>query len=268
MDIPQTPAQNELWTDHISLRGSLDGHICAAQAILARETPAPILIPGLRLKDIRLAKDGLIRFDAEVPLEEQAAWALTLPRDPEFDEQDDGVTRKDGTDKKIFLHYRPDLEEQLFAQSGITLLDWQKEWLAACNRIRNVCVKHLIQLARQMDILRPGYEFEKRVMDYVDQCLVRVLKYVPREGIIAKPHTDRSAITFHLAESASGLCSISGFETYPHATPKTPSALCFTGQQLERITEGAVPSVWHKVENNTPDRERWAIVFFGKMRPK
>lgn len=261
-------AQYGLWPDVSSSRGGPDSHVSAAMAILSRETPTPIIIPGLRPKDIQIAKNGLIRFDNEVALSDQAAWTLNVPRDPEFKEEDDGVIRKADDDQKIFLHYRSDLEELLLTHRGIMITDWQRKWFAACNRILTASMAYQLELVRQMDILRPGYDFERRFLDYMEQCLVRVLKYVPREGIIAKDHTDRCAITFHLAESASGLCCHSGFECRPYATPRTPGALCFTGQQLERATHGAIPAVYHKVENNTPDRVRWAVVFFGNMRPK
>ncbi|MEA2701769.1 MAG: 2OG-Fe(II) oxygenase superfamily [Candidatus Parcubacteria bacterium] len=263
-------AQAELWPDVLSFHGRTYDHADAATAILSRETPKPIgiRIQGLRPGDVKVAKNGLIRFNSEVSPEQQIAWALNVPRDPEFDEEDDGIILKDENDRKNYLHYRPDLEKLLLALRGITPTRWQREWFAACNRIRTACVTHLIGLARQMDVVRPGYGFEERVTDYSDQHVVRVLNYVPREGIIAKPHTDRCAITFHLAESAPGLCAYNVYERRPYATPKTPCALCFSGQQLERVTRGAVPAVYHEVENNTPGRMRWALVFFGKMRPK
>jgi len=267
MDLARAvPYQRELWPS--SLPAGRNDHELTALQILAGDMPLPITINGLKRRDINAAKNGLIRFLKEVPLEELARWTLNVPRDPEFDEDDDGVMLKSETDRKVYLHYRPDLKTLLQEHRSIEITDWQCKWFKSCNRIRTACMNYLYEFARQMDIQQPGYDFEARARENATQHVVRVLNYVPREGIIAKPHTDRCAITFHLAESASGLCAYRGFERVPCATPPTPGALCFTGQQLERITHGAIPAVYHEVEDNTPDKPRWAIVFFGKMRPK
>ncbi|HVW82800.1 MAG TPA: 2OG-Fe(II) oxygenase family protein [Candidatus Paceibacterota bacterium] len=238
----------------------------AAIALLARETPILLRVDGLERVDVLGAKDGLFRFDAETPRELQQRWEFHIPRDPEYDEPDDGIIRKAKTDWKVFLHYRRDLRAHLHARN-VTLLPWQEEWFASCERIHIACTNSLVELAGKMDLMRPGYRFAERVHAAMDQHVLRILKYEPREGDLARCHTDRCAVTFHIAESADGLHSRQGWDWMPVKTPLSPGVLCFSGKQLESVTEGAVPALYHEVVDTTGgSRARWAMVFFGKMR--
>lgn len=236
-----------------------------AIAILRRTAPARFRINGLSRQDILGAKDGLFCFDAETPCEQQARWELNIPRDPEYDEADDGVIRKTGVDQKIYLHWRPDLE-QLLAERGIELTPHEKEWFPYCERIHTACRTSLLELARKMDTFSSGYRFTERVEKAWDQHVLRILKYEPRRGVLARCHTDRCAVTFHIAESSGGLVVRQGDDMASCNTPHSPEVLCFTGTQLESITEGLVPRLHHKVVDTTGgEQPRWAMVFFGKM---
>ncbi len=244
----------------------------AANSLLYGDVPCRLLVPGLRAEDITAAHTGLFRFDMETPTSEQHRWSIQVPRDPEFpDDIDDGVNRKTGhggLDQKIFLHYRPDLWE-LLAERHIELELWQSEWLAACGRIWQACTAALEELVREMDRTLGRFGLVDRLGNAPDNHCLRVLKYAPRTGSLASGHYDRCGITFRIAESHSGFYTRHGWEQQVQPAPQTPEVSCFTGEQLERITEGAVPRLWHGAVDTTEGvAERWAIVFFGKFRPK
>jgi isopenicillin N synthase-like dioxygenase len=210
----------------------------------------------------------MVRFDKEVPREEQMKWKLHVPRDPEYDEPDDGIIRKDATDIKGYIHWRLDTE-MLFSMHGIALTAWQRDWLRVFPRVYARCVESQYAIAQAMDTLRPGYGFAARYMDATrhNQHCIRILKYERREGTVAHRHTDRDALTDHLAESADGLHACRGDTRTLCPTPAAPGSTLFTGRQLAAITDGALPALEHEVDDTTGgSKERWAVVFFGKMR--
>jgi len=236
-----------------------------AIALLERDTPTTVRINGLRQEDVEAAWQGLFRFDAEASDRDRERWEVYVERDPDFKEPDDGVVGKKKTDRKKYLHWRPDLDD-LLKRRGVTLERWQHEWFAHCERIHSACYETLRKLAQQMDEARPGFSFEKRVMDWSHMHCLRVLKYDPRPGVVARTHTDRCAVTLHLAESAKGLYAWRGWEAILCPTPTLPEAWCFTGQKVEKITRGAVPAVYHEVRDGTGGLDpRWAVVYFGQM---
>jgi isopenicillin N synthase-like dioxygenase len=247
-----------------------------AQAILARDTPATIDVPGLDKRDADSIFAGLARWDDETPRDKQHDWMLFCNRDPDYLEADDGVIRKNATDQKIFLHWRPSTENLLLSMSGIALEPWQKDWFAACERMHAACVARLLSIAEAMDAEWQGCRFADRVRAGARQHVLRALKYEPkvekqavaakRADEFARTHTDRCGITFHIAESCDGLYAMRGREKRRFSTAETPNVLCFSGLQLEKITLGAVPALYHGVDDRTDGSERrFALVFFGKL---
>lgn len=237
-----------------------------AKSLISGKALCTMTVSGLQAKDINAAHEGLFRFDREVPPELQRRWHLNVPRDPEYKEPDDGVIRKDGTDKKLYLHYRPGLLDHL-DEAGVSTLIWQLDWLEACDRIWRACASAMMQLADAMDELKPGYGFADRVNARGDdQHCLRILKYFPRAGSLAQTHFDRCAITQRIAESHPGFYVQDGWNKLFWSGPKTPRVDCFAGDQLERASKGGIRRVWHGAEDQTDGTsERWAIVFFGKM---
>lgn len=234
----------------------------AAKAMKHNQCPVLMEVPGLKAADIVAVREGLWRFDRELPRSAQRAWELHLPRDPEYDEPDDGAIRKQDKDWKLFFHYRSDLKDQL-SKRGMELSPWQHEWFEDMQRLLSVCSEALIAYAERIDAICPGHDFTKRAKRARHLNLLRTLKYVPRKGVLAKQHTDRDAITFHMAESAPGLRVMSGKEL---PSPVAPQVLVFPGDQIERITRGALRACSHSVIDMTGGaEERFAMVFFGKM---
>lgn len=244
----------------------------AARSILYGDVPCNLLVPGLRIEDIATAHVGLARFHQETPHTEQKRWEIRVPRDSEFlYDFDDGVMRKGsvaGSDHKLYLHYRPDLRT-LLAERRINLQEWHIGWFEACERIWQACSTALDELAREMDHVRPGFNFYGRLGNTPDRHCLRVLRYQPRIGCLAQSHYDRCGVTLRLHESHPGFYTQHGWSKRPQPAPEAPWVSCFSGEQLERATHGAVPRVWHGVDDTSSGTEpRQAMVFFGKLRPK
>ncbi|MDO8408414.1 MAG: 2OG-Fe(II) oxygenase family protein [bacterium] len=233
--------------------------------------PFTRVVHGLRRADIATVQRGLSRFDSEEPPTIQRTWEVHVPRDPAYDEPDDGVIRKvgrDGQDRKLFLHYRHNLSG-LLTSKGIRLKLWQCTWLAACSRIWTACATATDELAREMDEARPDFRFAERVAEYRDQHVLRVVRYDPRPNGLANEHSDRSAVTFRIVESHAGFYAKDGWGRIYLPTPATPEVDCFAGDQLEHITKGGIRRVWHGADDTTGGTAtRFAVVFFGKMYPK
>lgn len=244
------------------------GFANAAIAMLDNQGPVTMKVPGLCSIDIAQACEGLKRFD-RLSRDEQARWMLHEPRDPKYDEPDDGAIRKEPPhDWKLYFHYRRDLEALLHARRGIALTWGQRKWFRQMERIWKACTCALHGYARELDRLAPGYDFEQRALQWEHLNVLRLLRYVPHAGTLAKWHTDRDAITFHIAESAQGLRSTRGWEVVEQKTPQAPEVLVFAGDQLDQITHGAIQRCHHAVEDTTGGtRERFAMVFFGKFYP-
>jgi hypothetical protein len=234
-----------------------------AQALFRSATPALMEVQNLYADDIEAVRKGLWQFDNELSRQEQETWALHVVRDPEYDEPDDGAIRKQGTDWKIFFHYRADLEAMLLTKRGITLTQWQREWFRHMHRLLSACNRTTQRLVQRLDKLYPGHRFEQRYLATEHLNVLRTLKYVPRAGVLAKLHTDRCGITFHIAESASGLKVESEM---PLESPQAPHVLVFPGDQFTRITGGKVPACRHTVVDTTGGtEERFAMVYFAKF---
>lgn len=235
--------------------------------ILAGNSPATMEVPDLSLGDIEAAWEGLKRFDIETPRYVQKRWGVMVPRDPKYREQDDGAIRKKPpSDWKLFFHYRPDLEGVLLEERSITLAEWERTWFMRMERIWQVCTAAHVSYATELDLLQPGFNFARRAELSKHLNCLRLLRYVPHKGDLAKPHTDRSATTFHVAENLPGFRTRHGFNVELQQSPTAPDVLVFTGDQLEEITRGGVPRRWHEVVDATDGtEERFAMVFFGKM---
>lgn len=239
-----------------------------ARSLLAGDVPSRVIVPSLQAEDLAAAAEGLARFERDVLANEQARWQLALPRDPRFAEPDDGVMRRTsaGGDQKIFLHFRPDLPVQL-AERGVQLCRWQTDWLYTCFKIWAACDVAMTALVGEMDRLRPDLALPSRLRNLPDEHCLRILKYNRRAGTIAHTHTDRCAITFRIAESHPGFYIEDGGTRRLYEAPPTPMVDCFVGDQLAELTERAAPATLHGAEDQTAGaEERWAIVFFGKIR--
>lgn len=232
----------------------------------SQHQPCILEVPGLREPDITRARLSFMRFETEVPREMQNHWMLHVPRDPHFDEPDDGAIRKKGKDWKLFFHYRPNTEEILLREHGITLTSWQKDWFLSMNRIWHACTEAHLAFADRLDHIDPGHGLFRRALAYRHQNCLRLLSYEPRKGTIATIHTDRCAITQHIAESAPGLRTYQEDQPYDEETPRLPNVLVFSGDQFSRITKDNVPALRHSVEDTSRGKyRRFAMVFFGKM---
>jgi isopenicillin N synthase-like dioxygenase len=226
-------------------------------------------VEGLAYSHIDGAFRGIQRFDLEIPrIVQKRRWGFVTAYPGEKREKDGGAVRKRRTDWKLFFHFRPDVRKELRSRHGIQLNQWQREWFDYMEWIWNTCTAHHFACAREMDRLLPGYDFHERAQHSMQANCLRSLLYDPREGVVATRHTDRDALTQHIAESAPGLWAGNGKRMRPYRSPMTPQVLVFPGDQLALITNGKTHATEHQVEDTTDGKhQRFAMVFFGKMYP-
>lgn len=113
--------------------------------------------------------------------------------------------------------------------------------------------------------------FEEMVQDA--PTLTRALRYppmaeAPGEGHQwAAPHADINLITLLPRATASGLEVLIGDEWKAVALPED-RVIINTGLMLERLSNGRLPSGWHRViASKGPQRERFSVVQFCHPRP-
>ena len=240
--------------------------LAAATALLEGAVPHLTRVNGLAPTSVEKAVGGFLDFLAHNPSSVIDDWKIVTPRDPEDPAADDGFVRKDETDRKIYFHFRPDLETLLFRQRDIRLTPAEEAWFAACLDIHQACSRALLELAQEMDELRPGYDLAERARRGAWLNVLRIMRYDAGYETIGRMHTDRNAMSFHIAESHPGFETVHGFETKHWTSPHPPQVLAFTGKNLERITRGAVRALWHGAKDQRASSEpRWVMVFFGHL---
>jgi isopenicillin N synthase-like dioxygenase len=240
----------------------------AVIGMLDNQGPVSMEVPGLSAIDIAAAFEGLENFELK-PRAEQARWQIHELRDAKYDEPDDGAIRKEPPhDWKLFFHYRRDLKRLLFERSGVRLTSVEEQWFEHMDAIHRTCTAANHAIAAALDRLCPGYRCIERALQFESTNVLRILRYVPHPGTLAKWHTDRAGITFHMAESHPGLRTARGHREREEHTPATPDVLVFSGDQLDTITRGEIQRCWHTVVDTTGGAAaRQAMVFFGKFWP-
>jgi hypothetical protein len=209
---------------------------------------------------------GFSAFIESRTQEEREEWSLQIDRSPEPLEPDDGYIRRDSTDHKHFFHFRSDLEHQLWKERGIRLENGEASWFEALQTLLALCSDAGLCLAKAMDA-EPGFDFADRMKSLAHLHVIRILRYDAGYPSLARPHTDRCALTLHIAESHPGLKVRRRWETTVCESPKAPQTLVFPGQMLEHITMGGVPATWHGADDLSGTLlPRSVVVCFLKMR--
>jgi isopenicillin N synthase-like dioxygenase len=148
----------------------------------------------------------------------------------------------------------------------VSLNQWQRDWFWHMERIWRTCSVAHLAYAIELDRLQPGFQFAERARRWEYLNCLRLLRYVAHTGDLAKSHTDRSASTFHVAETRPGFQTRHGFMVKEQESPTAPDVLVFTGDQMEEITCGGIARRWHEVlDTSGGQEERFAMVFFCKM---
>lgn len=190
-----------------------------------------------------------------------------VPVLPYDDDPDDLLLvrrQKDGMnhDNKRGFHYRQ-WSEALLCARGV---DYKRhrQFLALLDELHGRCLTHWIRTCAVLDAVKPGHDFIGRAVRSPFHVL-RLLQYDrPREGTetIGKPHTDKCAATYHLAEEHPA-CRLRG--ELIHSVPDR--ARLFASKVLEDMLPGEVQGVPHDVVI-LPDHPetRWVIVFFAHLR--
>ncbi|MFZ2804644.1 MAG: 2OG-Fe(II) oxygenase family protein [Patescibacteria group bacterium] len=227
---------------------------------------------------IQAAVDGV---RALISSPERDQWTFFVPRHGEpNDEPDDGLVRKgkthtyEKTDNKWFFHYRPSLRGHL-AKHNVQTDSYGEMLLAAGDYLHRYYENMVLRIADALDLHLPGYRIPDLMRHEAGRSVnvLRILAYdqgcaaTNVNNIVARPHTDRDFLTFHIANSRDGLHL--GPEREPYAV-QPGKLLAFAGQKLERLTRGHIKAVQHDVQDPdgaAPDG-RWSMVFFSHIPGK
>jgi hypothetical protein len=210
-------------------------------------------------------------------------WFIDLSGDDK--EPDDGLIERNGGvhDHKLFFHHSPGLLRHLTNNHAKT--DDYLSFLKDCDRLYNVLATAMEEVAYSFDEAHRNLKFnlyEKMMkVPYNKRHKLRFLSYKKGNTVLAQGHFDRCALTFHVAESHSGL-HLNGNPQFYEAHPN--QVLLFPGMSTQIATDNklslsgnfkeALEGNWrsnplisagfHEVKQ-TSDDARWSIVFFSHL---
>ncbi len=236
--------------------------------------------PGLR--SLITACDKAWRAYCDQPVSHKQRHTVRLAIDDPDEGPDNGYVNRYGElvpageatkDQKEYWHSRPFVAEKVLVAVRPSKID--KELLVATRHLYDELEHDLYRFAHAFDRACPGFAVEESMRRMGDPQpfghVLRLLhyKYVVEPGEeIAKVHTDRDAITLHVADSHPGLVVyLRGGEEF--LAPTLPDTLIvFFGRRMSVRTKGQVKSLAHRVispeEAGIPNERRTCEVFFGQ----
>lgn len=247
-----------------------DRRRCLTEAVRCFTETGRAVLPLAMSTYIPTVLSGVRRLIADPRRE---SWELYIPRQTApVNDADDGLIRKNKTyegetaDNKWFFHFRPSLAGHLAAKD-ISIVGYEDLFEASLH-IYEACQSLIEEFAACFDEAYPEYDLVERMRHPIARELapLRVLAY-DRGRVIARPHTDRDALTLQVAESRSGLRT--GEQRTPYvATPNT--ALLFAGRKFEVLTGKKFRAMPHDVEDiedigQDAVEGRMSIVFFSHI---
>lgn len=241
-----------------------------ALAFVGGDVPEYLHVPGLTRGMIEANIAGFIAFLKEVPRDEQARWQIHVPRDPMFDEPDDGFLRKDDDDKesdrKALFHIRPDTL-QLLEKKGVVVSDRWRRWIEDCMYVRELCEMQAFALAQAIDQIMPGMRLTERMLESTstNPGMYRIGVYEPGGTGYAKEHVDRNFLTMHLGASHPGLYFKTKHGEFPGTDPESGEALAFPSAKLSRLSGGRIPALKHGSKPCATSANRWFAAYFPQI---
>lgn len=222
----------------------------------------PIPMPGLqvRLSEIFPMLDALCRSVLEMSLEQQNEYQFwdTIP-DPTDPKPDLGIfnrSLKEGMDRKVFVHYSPEIYRHLDANLRFWELD---DVLRAAESLYEFVLARALSTALELEHTFGLPGFHKKGEGFPCHKL-RFLWYLDQDGVTAKEHTDRSCLTFHLGETHPGLVVNGEVQTVKPDTVLLFPGKRFSAQKPGCLSEALPHSV--KVAQIEGDARRMSAIFF------
>lgn len=241
-----------------------------ALAIASGDAPEYLQVPGLTRAMIEANIAGFLAFLKEVPRDEQQRWRIHVPRDPMFDEADDGFLRKDEegkeSDRKALFHIRADTLE-LLERQGVSVSERWRKWIEGCIHVRALCEMQAFALAEAIDRIMPGMRLVERMLDAAatNPGMYRIGVYEPGGTGYAKAHLDRNFLTMHLGSSHPGLYFRTRHGDFDAIDPESGEALAFPSAKLARLSNGRIPALMHGSKPCVTDANRWFAVYFPQI---
>ncbi len=210
-------------------------------------------------------------------------WFIDLSGDDK--EPDHGLIERNGGiyDHKFFFHYDPELFTHLVQNNART--EGYVDFLKNCDRLFGILAAAMEEVAFTFDEIHKHLKFnlyEKMMsLPYHQRHKMRLLSYKKENTVLAQGHYDRCGLTFHVAESHSGL-HLNGdsrfYEAHPNqillfpgmsAQIATDNILSLSGNFRSALDENwnpnpLIPAGFHEVKQTGTDA-RWSIVFFSHL---
>ncbi len=250
-----------------------------AISLVEKNKPGFIPIPGIE-HDVNKIIRGFERLylASQDDLHLRTRWCTDFEQALlENRDSDRGLVFRTGSkhDAKAMFQYRPSLCSEV--NSRITLETYQRKLLKTCQRLWQTCYVQAFQIAEQLDILLPGFDFAARIDDAGEDHVLRILRYMPGREFYAQPHYDVDFLTFALYESIPALL-VEGQKV----NCKKDEAFAFLGMKAQLTTDLGLRHVYdvfdpryepdemslglqahmHGAQNTDQQEVRYAVVFF------
>lgn len=204
------------------------------------------------------------------PLRDAAGAKIPLlPWDEDIDDllfyrgYNDGALDKDDRphDNKAIFHYRKWTKALLYMMG----VDFKRHeaFLNDCDELHSRLYRHWLRVCMELDRQLPGLDMTAKAAETPFHVL-RVMQYLevrPGTTVIGKGHTDKSAMTYHVAEEHEA-CMLEG--KLLKYIPDRP--VLFGANGIEAVTKGKIPAMNHEVvvREGFPER-RWVVIFFPQF---
>jgi hypothetical protein len=191
-----------------------------------------------------------------------SVWGYELDEKGQFNK---GLSQWRSDERKDVFHFSPNVPGTLERMGATTKL--RSDFFDPCILLHKKMLEVGLSLASQIDAILPGNNLERSCREALDKNVLRLLAYHPRTNGItetAYPHKDRAFLTFHVFETAPGLCVGSDASANVRVSVPHLHIAAFPGRKLEQMTNGKVPALWHGTKEvpELEPRGRRACVFF------
>ena len=227
--------------------------------------------PGLR--SIISELNASVAAFCALPATEKLPWEIHLPEDIPGEGADSGYLPKGSyrqqgqlsfsadpaerdkpEDDKELIHWRPWLAKEFKNRARRKLSEIEQRMVTAGSILYAAGREEAGRVARSLDErVLPGFDFVGGLREMDQPRLGHVLRLLyykegeQRGGVLAGAHTDRCAITLHIADSRPGLVVFlrNGEQFLVPTIPDT--MILFFGKRASVRTQGAIRSLIHRV---------------------
>lgn len=198
--------------------------------------------------DIAKMTVAFFRNFTKLPKDMKKSWEFDIGL---VGKPDTGYLRRDDSEAKHLLHHHYMLKE-LLAHRNVLYREF-KPFLECLNSVHRYTEERVIEFAKALDVVLPGYNFAERLGSYEAsmQSTIRVLQYDHCRVELqetAEAHEDQSLLTLPFYETHKGLYLGNVENLYE---PEDGRVLIFPGKKMQLVT-GGVETIIEKDGFNIP----------------